>query len=268
MKFLEKYPLKTYEVLHFPLMFPDSLKAYHGPSLKYPSLDILYDFAEACGVSKGTVRTTLSRMNKDGLVIVHEDHGIKRYQSGTLQMEAMVNFQRRSRRIKGYTLAVYSFDGEKSKQRNTARELLEYMGFVRFAQNTWMAFESNTTELVKSIRAEGLEDNVYLFDIQNIDTVTMQRIVSFWNLEERAELLQGYFNEIQTLLAEPEDDRDVFIRLGIAWVSFIIHIQGTEPPVPQSLLPDGYRYNEIVKYLRNKSIRYGQKMYRYWKKGR
>jgi len=267
MAILDDYPLKTHEVLHFPLMFPDSLKAYLGPSLNYPSLDILYDFAEACGVSKGAVRTALSRMKKEGLIHVYDDHGVTRYQSSTLQIEAMINFQKRNRRTKGYTLAVYSFDGGMSKERNTARELLEYMGFVRFAQNTWMAFESNTSELKKSIQAEGLDDNVYLFDVKSIEDTTMQRIVSFWKLEERVELLRDYYREIQELLIEPDSNRDSFVNLGIAWLTFIIHIQGTEPPVPENLLPEGYLYNDIVTMLRKKSMRYGQRMYRYWKNG-
>lgn len=265
MTLLEKYPLKTHEVLHFPLMFPDSLKAYHGPSLKYPSLDILYDFADACRVSKGAVRTALSRMKKEGLIIVQEERGVSRYRSGNLQMEAMMNFQKRSRRTKGYTLAVYSFDGEMSKERNTARELLEYMGFVRFAQNSWMAFEVKTGELSKSLRANGLDEHVYLFDVHTIEDTTMKRIVSFWNLDERAARLQNFYEELKVLLHEPGSDRDAFVRLGIAWVTFIIHIHGTEPPVPENLLPGGYRYNDIVALLKKMSMRYGPRMYRYWK---
>ncbi len=266
MNFLEKYPLKTHEVLHFPLMFPDSMKAYHGPALKYPSMAILYDFAGACGIAKGAVRTALSRMNKDGLVVVHNDNGISRYQAGNLQLEAMMNFQRRSRRIKGFTLAVYSFDSGQSKERTAARELLEYMGFVHFAQNVWMACDVKTEELTKAMAAEGLDNNVYLFDVQKVDRKTMQRIVLFWNLEERAALLQAYYDDVQILLDKPGTDLDSFTGLGIAWVTFIIHIQGTEPPVPAELLPPGYRYDEILKFLQKKSIRYGPAIYRYWKR--
>jgi DNA-binding transcriptional regulator PaaX len=69
MTFTEKYPAATQEVLHFPLMFSDSLGPLRVGGLKYATLDLLYDFAAYFGIQAGTVRTNLSRMKKAGAVI-------------------------------------------------------------------------------------------------------------------------------------------------------------------------------------------------------
>ncbi len=264
--FLERYPLKAHEILHFPLMFPDSLKAYHAPRVSYAGLEVLYDFAEACGVPKGTVRTTLSRMKRDGLITTTEESGVTRYRTAKLQLEAMTNFQKRKRfQARGFVLAIYAFEREQEKERATARELLEYFGFARFAQNSWITVGIETGQLEKSIGEAGLDDHVFLFQVEKIDKGTMTRLAACWKIPERAASLSEFLALLRNYLASPRDDRDAFNRIGVAWVVFIIHVHGTEPPLPRELFPKDYAYDEIVRTLKRASFAHGQRMYRYWK---
>lgn len=263
---LERYPLKAHEILHFPLMFPDSLKAYHAPRVPFAKLETLYDFADACGVSKGTVRTTLSRMKKDGLIEAIEDHGVTRYKTASLQIEAMANFQKRKHfQAKGFVLAVYAFERDQDKERANARELLEYFGFARFAQNSWINVGIETEQLSKSMEEAGLKDYVFIFQVEKISDDTMKRLASCWKIPERAEFLSGFLTRVREHLAPCADDRESFNRIGVAWLAFIIHVHDTEPPLPRELFPKDYAYDEIVKTLKHASLIHGAKMYGYWK---
>lgn len=263
---LERYPLKAHEILHFPLMFPDSLKAYHAPRVPFAKLESLYDFADTCGIPKGTVRTTLSRMKRDGLIATTEESGVTRYRTAKLQLEAMTNFQKRKRyQAKGFVLAVYSFERDQEKERTKARELLEYFAFARFAQNSWITVGIETAQLKKSIGDAGLTDHVFLFTVEKIDKETMTRLAACWKIPERAAFLSEFLVLLRDHLASPVDDRDAFNRIGVAWLAFIIHVHGTEPPLPRELFPKDYAYDEIVKTLKRASLVHGAKMYGYWK---
>mgnify|MGYP001768400862 CR=1 FL=1 len=264
---LDRYPLKAHEILHFPLMFPDSLKAYHAPRVPYAGLEALYDFAGECGIPKGTVRTTLSRMKRDGLITTTEESGVTRYRTAKLQLEAMTNFQKRKRyQAKGFVLAVYSFEREQEKERTKTRELLEYFAFARFAQNSWITVGIETGELEKSLAEAGLKDHVFLFTVDKIDRETMTRLAACWKIPERAAFLSEFLALLRDHLASPLDDRDAFNRIGVAWLVFVIRVHGTEPPLPRELFPKEYAYDEIVRLLRKTSLAFGSRMYRHWKK--
>lgn len=136
MQLLKEYPVAASELLHFPLMFPQTMRGLRLPGLPLAKLEFLYEVGEGLGLSPGTVRTALSRMRKEGYLETVKEGSVTRYRVSPLQLEVMDNFMRRPARGRdGYAVAVYSFESSQERQRALARSLLECEGFVRFARN-------------------------------------------------------------------------------------------------------------------------------------
>lgn len=267
MDFLKKYPLSTNELLHFPLMFPDSLKKYHVPGIRFARMETLYAFGSACGISEGAIRTCISRMKAENIIQTITEAGITRYRTSALQLSAMTNVMDRKKiQHKGFLIAVYSFETREEKKRSQARCLLSYFGFVRFAQNSYITIGIDETELRKSLGEQGLADNVFLFHVPSIGKAEMEKLVVAWNIPERVAFLDAFYKDVVAFVGEHDGtDRDIFNRLGIAWVSFIIRVQGTEPPLPRELFPEGYAFELINTFLQKSSAKLGRQMYRYWR---
>ncbi len=267
MGFLKKYPLSTQECLHFPLMFPDTLKKYRVPGIRYANLGTLYAFASACGIGEGAVRTCLSRMKSDKLIQSFTEEGVTRYRSSKLQLAAMNNvIDRKKIQHRGFLIAIYSFGASEEKKRAQTRSLLSYFGFVRFAQNSYINIGIDEKELRKSLHEQELTDNVYLFRVPSVGKAELDKLILAWEIPERADFLDKFYREVSAFIEENDGtDRDIFNRLGIAWGAFIIHVQNTEPPLPRKLLPEGYAFGDINKFLQKSSTRWGKQMYRYWR---
>jgi DNA-binding transcriptional regulator PaaX len=267
MTFADKYPVASHELIHYALMFADSLKEYRVPGIQYARLDFVYDFAESFGISKGTVRTNLSRMKKDGYVESVGNDGTARYRVSALQLETMRNVMKRKKaRAKGYKIAVYSFERSQEKARLNARSILEYAGFVRFAQNAFVNSSIDDRELRKSLDAAGVGENVFIFDVPRLGDAETAALARAWNVGERARFLSEFFDDLRSYLPNADDDaKTSFGKLGYAWVAFIMHVYMTEPPFPEDILPHRYDFDGIYAFLKKQSMSHGMKLMRYYR---
>ena len=266
MPFLEKYPVAASEILHFPLMFPESMKDFRVPGIPRAKLEFLYEFGSSFGLAEGTVRTALSRMKKAGYVSATKAGATTRYRVSSLQIEIMDNFRKRKPRGgKGFVIAIYSFEKEQARERALIRSLLEYGGFIRFAQNSYIASGIDEKELRAKLGKTGLSSNAFLFDVNKIKDEDLAKMAAAWKIPERRAFLKSFFDDIEDYLSAGDgSDVDVFNRQAGAWVAYIVHVQSTEPPLPESLLPEDYAYSSIADYLRKSSMRHGKKMLRHY----
>lgn len=268
MSFLEKYPVVTHEILHFPMMFPVTFKKLYIPGIPYASLDFLYRFGTFHGLSEGTVRTALSRMKKsEDIALVNSDDKV-RYRVSALQLEAMQNFQNRKQKLrKGYLIAVYSFEKQQEKERREIRSMLEYAGFIRFAQNAYINMQIDEIELRKNLQTAALSGNVYLFNVDTIKDDEMAKLAVAWKIPERALFLEEFYRDMVAFVDEADGtEADIFNRVGTAWVAYILHVNNTELPLPEAMLPKDYAADKIQKYLNKQSMQYGKKMLDYYLK--
>jgi DNA-binding transcriptional regulator PaaX len=266
-KYLSTYPLATNELIHYPLMYPDTLKKYRIKNISYATLDFLYDYAHACGISKGALRTTLSRMKRDESIMPVTSDKRARYRVAPLQLEVMTNMQKkRKTKASGFTVADYSFEKSQEKQRSQTRALLQYCGFIRFAQNAYINVHGKDDELRKSLVDAGVGDNVFLFHIKKIDTNDLQRLLKCWQIPKRILFLKQFRKDTEMLIHGSDgSDADLFNRIGVSWVAYIIHVSATEPPLPSRLLPRDYPETDIYKLLLKASIKHGKKMINHWR---
>jgi DNA-binding transcriptional regulator PaaX len=260
------FPIATSELLHFPMMFPETMRGMHLQGIPYARLEFLYEVGALFGLAEGTVRTALSRMKKSGYVDAIKSGSSTRYRVSPLQIELMNNMGKgRRRRKKGFVVAVYSFESGREKERAMTRSLLEYAGFVRFAQNSYINTRIDRAELKARLRESGLSSNVFLFDVEDLMDDDMERMASAWKIPERAAHLDSFMREVKAYVDESDgSDSDTFHRLAGAWVAYIVHVERTEPPLPEVLLPERYAYPIIADYLRRTSIGKAKKMMRYY----
>jgi DNA-binding transcriptional regulator PaaX len=268
MSFLEKYPVVTHEILHFPMMFPVTFKKFHIPGIPYASLNFLYRFGAFHGLSEGTVRTALSRMKKAEDIIPVDSDDKVRYRVSALQMEAMQNVLSRKQKLrKGYVIAVYSFEKQQERERREIRTLLEYAGFIRFAQNAYINMQIDETELRKNLDAASLSGNVYLFNVDSMRDAEMAKLAVAWRIPERALFLEEFYRDAVAFLAGTDgSDADIFNRVGTVWIAFILHVNNTEMPLPEEMLPADYAFARIQKYLNGQSMQQGKRMLDYYLK--
>jgi DNA-binding transcriptional regulator PaaX len=264
--FLGRYGAAASELLHFPLMFPETARRLRVPGVPYACLEFLYEVGEGLGLERGTVRTALSRMKAAGYATAAKDGDRTRYRVSRLQLEIMDNFTRRPAKARaGYVLAVYAFEKSQERERAQARSLLEYQGFVRFAQNSYVSASIDVSELRARLRESGLSANVLIFNVPRIESEELEAMAQAWAVPERAAYLEAFYRDVRALIESGEgSDAEVFLRQAAAWVGCIVHVQGAEPPLPEELLPEGYRFRAIGDYLRKSSLRLGRRMLRYY----
>ena len=117
--FLGKYGVSTSELLHFPMMFSESMKGFHVPGVPLVRLEFLYEVCGYFGISEGSVRTALSRMRKMGVVEQIKTADSTRYRVSPMQIEVMNNFTKRlKKKEKGFVIAIYSFEKHQEKKKD------------------------------------------------------------------------------------------------------------------------------------------------------
>lgn len=251
MDFLEKYPVKTHEVIHYPLMVSDLLKRYRIPGIHHASLSFIYSFCSFFKIKEGTVRTNLTRMKKAGDITSYKEGERIRYEAADLQKERMKNvLSRKKKRPPGFILAVYSFQAEQEKERVLARSLLEYTGFVRIAQNSYINSRENIQELKKNLEKHELMDYMFLFEIDKISHHELSKLSIAWDVENKNKFLQEFFTDLKTFFEQWNGSAGDWVnRLGAAWIVYVMYVQNREIPLPIHMLPKDYPYAEIEKYM-------------------
>lgn len=251
MEFLKKYPVKTHEIIHYPLMISDLLKKYRVPGINHASLAFLYNFSSFFKKNEGTIRTTLSRMKKAGDLTSYKEGDIIRFEAGALQKERMDNIlSRKKKRTSGFVLAIFSFQKEQEKERILIRSILEYMGFVRIAQNCYINSRQNINELRKKLDINNLTSNIFIFEINKISSFEFEKLSKIWKIEERSSFLQSFYLDVKKFIEQWNGTAEDWVnRLGAAWLIYITYVRNTEILLPYNMLPSNYPYDDISKYM-------------------
>ncbi len=252
MDFVRKYPLSLKEIITTPMIFREAVPQFDG--LPFPSLPAIRDLAEFSGHNYGSLRTAISRARRSGKLESFRDHnGITRFRLTKLQKSVsnvVVNWQDRPQ---GFTLAVFSFRKEDEKERRTVREILKYFGFKKLAQNTYINGMFNTEGLEAEIEHRKLHKNLYLFHSLQVDSPgLLDQLRKIFDVEKRALELSEFETDLKEFVNESAHAGDEFARR--IFYAGPIHYSKCfveEPPLPASVLPEGYPLIRLQNYLDN-----------------
>jgi DNA-binding transcriptional regulator PaaX len=249
--FRERYPVPLSELLVAPVLFRDAFPFLLGtPPVSAP---LLRDLARAAGHSETAIRTAMSRLRASGLVEVRvpPDGGEPRYHRGALTRSLQEIVAGQLERPDGFTLVVFAFATENTRERQVVREALRLHGFQRLAQNTYIGGCIDTTALESTFRHEGIEDNVFVFRTRgDLPPNVEERLITLFDLRARARVLRALRSDLTALLEDPRlDDAEHTQRLLYAGP---VHYRITfveEPQLPESAHPAEYPLADVVTLL-------------------
>jgi DNA-binding transcriptional regulator PaaX len=247
--FMGKYGLSAREAVCTPMILIDG--AFKGSGLPYPTMRHIKDLAEFARIAPNAVRTSLSRLHKDGrIAILRDKAGSTRYRMTEASMDMGTAALDRMNQEPGYLLAIFSFTRDDAAERSFVRETLKYYGFKKLAQNTYINAPIATESLRAAMREAKLEKNLYLFRCADVEDADLTgKILSLFGIEERGEFLNEFYRDLRGFLDTTRlDDGEIIHRLCYAgpvqWkVCFM-----DEPPFPLEHLPKDYPLARIISF--------------------
>lgn len=250
MDFVNKYPLSLKEIITTPMIFREAVPQLEG--FPFPTLSAIRDLAEFAGHSYGTLRTAISRTRASGELKSFQDkNGVTRFKLTKLQKSVsnvVINWQNRPQ---GFTIVVFSFRKNDEKERRIVREILKYFGFKKLAQNTYINGMIDTTGMETEIEQRKLDQNLYIFRCPEVDSPgLLERLRKIFDVEKRARELSEFETDLKAFLNESSLREDEFARR--VFYAGPLHYSKCfveEPPLPASVLPEGYPLGTLQDYL-------------------
>lgn len=245
--FRTKYALSTREAICTPMILREGV--FKDSGLPYPTMKHIKDVADYALIEYNAVRTSLSRLHKDGrILILKDDAGRTRYRMTEASMSMGKATVDRLTQPPGFLLAVFSFAQDDTTERAFVRETLKYYGFKKLAQNTYINGHIDTRSLRTTIRDAGLDKNLYLFQCADVDDAELtEKILSVFGIENRNRFLHEFYRDLSLFLdIEKLNETEIIHRLCYAgpvqWkVCFM-----DEPPFPLAQLPEDYPLTRII----------------------
>ncbi len=249
-QFIRRHPLGLREVIATPMIFRENIPGFE--TLPFPGVEILRDLAAFAGYGYGALRTAMSRAKASGeLSGVQDEAGIQRFRLTPTQESVSRVVRDWSSRPEGFIIGVFSFHAKEGAGRRAARENLQYFGFKRIAQNTYVNGMIDTTDLEAEMERAGVADRCYLFRCSSVeDPKLLARLSRVFDVKGRASTLERFRRELEGFLEEPgldamEMGRRVFYAGPVQHrVCFV-----EEPPIPARMLPASYPLSGLTAYI-------------------
>jgi len=267
MDFISKYPLPLREIITTPMIFREALPQFD--KLPFPTLLAIRDLAEFAGHNYGALRTAISRARASGeLESFLDQNGVTRFRLTKLQKsvsDVVVNWQNRPH---GFILAVFSFRKDDEKERRATREILRYFGFKKLAQNTYINGMIATAGLEAEMERLKLNKNLYIFRCPQVDSPELlERLKNIFDIEKRARELSEFETDLKVFLNESSLTGDEFARR--VFYAGPLHYSKCfveEPPLPVSVLPEGYPLKRLLDFFDSIIRRCGREITIYYLK--
>lgn len=249
--FKEKYPLKVGSAIIAPL----AQKHYFSdvPDLPFATLKGMYQLGEYYGIPKTSVRATLFRLCREGAIEAFTDEaGVTRYKMDKM-MALISDNAALFGKSEGFTLAIFNFKKEDARERYRVREILDSFGFRKLAQNVYLNIRVDSGNIMKEMAKWGLQDNIYLFDCDDIKDASMiRRIASLWELDKWNDRLEEFYEDLRSYFSfEGLEDDEIYKRYSYGYSVFFVYFQEKHPFVPQGFLVEGYALGKVLELIRS-----------------
>jgi DNA-binding transcriptional regulator PaaX len=246
--FIKKYPLAPKEAICVPMILQSGF--FRDRTLPPPTMFHIRDFTEYAGITDAALRTTVSRLKKDGFLVQFTDaNGIGRYRMSELALSIGAATEHPAERPDGFTLAVFSFAREQESERSFLRDTLKYYGFRKLAQNAYINGRIATDGLRKAVTDAGLSGHLFLFDCSATDDTDFSRTVfSLFGIEERAAYLREFGEDLRAFVGAPRgSDADIARRMMYSAAVHWNICHRDESAYPPGLLPPDYPLKDLLR---------------------
>jgi hypothetical protein len=217
-----------------PIIFKEGVPEMKD--LPAPGIGHLRDLCEFGNYSYGAMRTAMTRAKKKNLLgIFIDEDGKKRFRMTEYQQNVgRVVMENRSN-IDKFSLAIFTFKASETKQRYRAREILGYFGFRMIAQNVYIRRKITGQYLEKTIKKEGLQKNIFVFECDDPGTAVFKdKLYTQFKVQRVTKELHVFKKDLVQFL-NPKLDKMEFAR-RIFYVGPVQHkiCFEDESPLPES----------------------------------
>lgn len=253
--FKDKYPIDV-----IPVIIASVLRAYRtrqGHEIPFVTLSGMRGFAEYCGVSYASLRTTLTRWKKNGWIEVFCDPaGKTRYRMLDMMKLVADNAAEIDKPV-GFTIAVFSFKKENEKERYRVREVLGSFGFKKLAQNVYLNARTDSAKLMAEMEKWDLQENLFLFDCENVSESMKVKIKEILELDKWNDRLREFYGELMNFLEfEGLSNEEIYNRHNYAFGVFYTYFQMEHPSIPKDFFSEDYAYKKVAELLESKYEEY------------
>ncbi|MCW4354658.1 PaaX family transcriptional regulator [Hoyosella sp. YIM 151337] len=200
------------------------------------------------GVDEPSVRSSISRLKRRGILVSHRKDGVVGY---ALSESALDIIHEGDQRIfhtsrasvsDGWLMAVFSIPESERGKRHAIRTILTSKGFGTTAPGVWIAPAHLQQGTADALRAAGLDQFVDLFRAEHIAFADLrEKVAQWWNLDQLHELYAEFIDQFQPLYHRVTDRPEISPRDAfVAYVQMLTtwrRLPYLDPGLPLELLP-------------------------------
>ena len=255
--FVKRYPISLTGVIFATLDFKN--ERLDRPEIPFPTVAGMREFAEYCGFSYGSLRTTVSQFKKYGVIESLKDGPRTRYRLSSTPPAVFTNWSDGTESGDRFTIAVFSFARENQKERHLVRQLLKQAGFRRLANSVYIGGRADRAELRAMMEQLGVAGNCYLFESEfdDDDTWFIEKMREMWDVKQFEATVSMFRRDIaQYLQLEQLCPKEVWCRIIYAGSHLFEVILPQKPKLPERLMPDGQVMSDLILHVRGLAERH------------
>jgi hypothetical protein len=250
MNFVEKYPVELMDIIITPMTVRETVKEL----IELPHVTVagVRSLAEFAGYNYGAVRTAVSRMKKNKIIIPLNNSPHTRYEISDMASFITEHYSM-SEDIEGFSLAVFSLDSKRGKDKRLLIAVLKTFGFIKITNNTYITGKMDSSRLMIEIEKIGLSENIFLFDCDPVlDSAMLNRIKSLWNLDEWTKKTSEFKTDLLEFIQFKNlSEMEIYNRIFYIGPSFFNYITMGYPRLTSKYFPGRLILKEIEEIIKN-----------------
>jgi phenylacetic acid degradation operon negative regulatory protein len=223
----------------------------------------------ALGVEEPAVRSSISRLNRRGLLDARRVDGVAGYALTEVAQEiladgdARIFGRRRAEESDGWLLVVFSVPESERDKRHQLRSELTRLGFGTVAPGVWVAPGHLADEAADVLGRRGLAGYVELFRGASLGAAREQ-VARWWDLDQLHMRYAEFLDRQEPVrarggAADPERDFADYVRLLTDWR----RLPYADPGLPLGLLPDDWNGARAADLFAELSARLAESAHEY-----
>lgn len=203
----------------------------------------LIELMAALGVDAGTVRSSVSRLKRRGVLVSDRDGGAAAYRLSESLDDVFaagdhrIFEARRARPDDPWLLASFSVPEKERPLRHQLRKLLHRLGFGQVSGGLWIAPGAIADETRAALHQAGLDGYVELFLGTRVSAEPLVEAVrQWWDLPALEPLYQEFLDAYGHVLEGDPSDREAF-GIYVAAITRWRRLTYLDPGIPLELLP-------------------------------
>lgn len=237
----------------------------------------LIELMSALGIDPQSVRSSVSRLKKRGILVGERREGAAGYALSDYGTSILVEgdrriFSREEQHASDWVLAVFSVPESERDKRHALRARLSWLGFATISSGTWVAPAHVASDAQLVLARDGLDHYVQLFHADHIGFADLRTLVGqWWDLDSIDRRYRDFIATYQPLLERWQGETGALLRDEEAFADYVRVLTSwrqlpyLDPGLPSTLVPAdwagdaaGHLFHALQGVLEGRAYRYAQ----------